>query len=296
MRALTAFWKFSRPHTVIGSAVSIITLYIILCADRERYLYLLLPALITGIATNIFIVGLNQIADVEIDKINKPWLPIPAGELSVSQAKKIAFTCLGISLVISLCMSLFFFFLIVLASLIGWAYSMPPFHLKKHHMSAAVAISLVRGLIINLGGFVVFSSLVDRNAQLPDNLKVLTFFITLFGVVIAWFKDLPDTEGDAKFNVKTIAVLYSPKTALIAGNVLIVSVYVFIICVYAVAGLKTDLFQTRLLLYGHLAFLILFIENSCSIKLNDKKSIKTFYHRFWIFFFAEYVLYSVAYW
>jgi homogentisate phytyltransferase/homogentisate geranylgeranyltransferase len=163
-------------------------------------------------------------------------------------------------------------------------------------MSAAVAISLVRGLIINLGGFVVFSSLVDKNAELPDNLKILTFFITLFGIVIAWFKDLPDTEGDARFNVKTIAVLYSPRTALIAGNVLIVSVYVFMICVYAIAGLSADLFQTRILLYGHLAFLILFIINSCSIRLNEKRSIKQFYHRFWIFFFAEYVLYSVAYW
>jgi homogentisate phytyltransferase / homogentisate geranylgeranyltransferase len=31
---------------------------------------------------NIFVVGLNQIFSVEIDRINKPYLPIPSGKLS----------------------------------------------------------------------------------------------------------------------------------------------------------------------------------------------------------------------
>ena len=31
---------------------------------------------------NIFITGINQLTDVEIDRINKPFLPIAAGDLS----------------------------------------------------------------------------------------------------------------------------------------------------------------------------------------------------------------------
>ena len=35
---------------------------------------------------NICIVGLNQLYDVEIDKVNKPYLPLAAGDLSIVAA------------------------------------------------------------------------------------------------------------------------------------------------------------------------------------------------------------------
>jgi homogentisate solanesyltransferase len=35
---------------------------------------------------NGYIVGINQIYDVDIDKVNKPFLPVAAGELSVPLA------------------------------------------------------------------------------------------------------------------------------------------------------------------------------------------------------------------
>ena len=43
----------------------------------------MLPALLLG---NLFIVGINQIYDVGIDKVNKPFLPIAAGRLSQKAA------------------------------------------------------------------------------------------------------------------------------------------------------------------------------------------------------------------
>ena len=39
--------------------------------------------LVAGYGVNVFIVGLNQITDVEIDRINKPYLPIAAGDLTL---------------------------------------------------------------------------------------------------------------------------------------------------------------------------------------------------------------------
>ena len=38
---------------------------------------------------NVFIIGINQIEDVEIDRLNKPWLPIAAGDLSLEAARRI---------------------------------------------------------------------------------------------------------------------------------------------------------------------------------------------------------------
>ncbi len=43
----------------------------------------LLQALVPALLMNVSIVGLNQIFDVPIDKINKPYLPLASGEFSM---------------------------------------------------------------------------------------------------------------------------------------------------------------------------------------------------------------------
>jgi homogentisate phytyltransferase / homogentisate geranylgeranyltransferase len=256
----------------------------------------LLLALITGIASNVFIVGINQIADVNIDRINKPWLPIPAQRLSVREAKWIVFAMLVICLSVSFYLTPYFMLIIALACTIGWAYSMPPCHLKRHHLPAAIAISFVRGILVNLGAFLVFTQLVQHDAVLPKDLLLLTIFITVCGIVIAWFKDLPDIEGDARYAVKTFAVVHSPRAAFITGTLLMCAAYIFIIVMYAITTKENAGFTRALLLYGHIALFLLFIVNTFSVKLRKQQSVNVFYKRFWAFFFAEYILYMIAYW
>lgn len=47
----------------------------------------LLQALVPALLMNICIVGLNQLYDVEIDRVNKPYLPLASGELSERQGR-----------------------------------------------------------------------------------------------------------------------------------------------------------------------------------------------------------------
>ena len=298
MKAIITLWKFSRPHTIIGSVVSIFTLfYIIYDTQKIDSFFYLTIAVIIAITCNVFIVGINQVADVNIDKINKPYLPIPSGELSIKQAKIIVYTSLFISLSLALFISPFLFAIIAIATSIGWAYSMPPFYLKQHHISAALAIAMVRGVLLNLGGFLVFNYLIHHSLEIPQNLKILTLFIIVFSIVISWFKDLPDIEGDAKYNIKTFAILYSPKVVLIMGNLLVGLAYTGTIYMKWLDYIMTEIpsFKTKVLLVGHLILLGLFIINAFSIRLNEHQSIKKFYTRFWWFFFAEYALYLLAY-
>ncbi len=298
MKALLTLWKFSRPHTIIGSVISICTLFYIIYDQQGLYsLSYLIVALIIAITCNVFIVGINQVADVNIDKINKPYLPIPSGLLSVQQAKNIVYAALFISLGLALFISTYLFVIIALATSIGWAYSMPPFYLKQHHVTAALAIATVRGVLLNAGGFLVFNYLINNSLEMPENVKILTLFIIVFSIVISWFKDLPDIEGDAKYNIKTFAILYSPKVVLITGNQLVGFAYMFTIYMKWLSYIISEIssFQTRVLLFGHLVLLGLFIINAFSIRLNEHQSIKKFYKRFWWFFFAEYALYLFAY-
>lgn len=298
MKILTILWKFSRPHTIIGSVISIFTLYTIVCRQEGRFdLPLLFFAIIIGITCNIFIVGINQVADVEIDKINKPTLPIPAGVLTVQQATRIVYWALGISLALALYVTPYLFVIIVLSTGIGWAYSMPPLYLKQHHIPAALAISTVRGVLLNAGGFLVFNHLINGSWEMPLNIKILTLFVIVFSVVISWFKDLPDIEGDAKYHIQTLAIRYSPKTALLWGHILVGLAYVFTIYMqyvqYKLSAMPS--FTTKTLLLGHLVLLVLFLINASFIHLKQHQSIKKFYKRFWWFFFAEYLVYLLAY-
>ena len=298
MKAILTLWNFSRPHTIIGSVISIFTLYCIVCENQDsHFLSYLFMALCIGITCNIFIVGINQIADVNIDKINKPDLPIPSGELSKEHAMTIVIAALFISLVLALLVSPYLLAIIVLATSIGWAYSMPPLYLKRHHFTAALSIATVRGVLLNLGGFLVFNYLVNKTLEIPENVKILSLFIIAFSVVISWFKDLSDMKGDAEFKIKTFALAYSPKVTLIVGNLLVGLAYLFTIYMkymdFSIS--ETPSFRTEVLLYGHFILFALFIINAFSINLVDLQSIKNFYKRFWGFFFAEYMLYLVAY-
>jgi homogentisate phytyltransferase / homogentisate geranylgeranyltransferase len=291
MKNVKLLWQFSRPHTIIGSVCSITSLYIIACKGKNLadngYLFAL--TLIAALACNVFIVGINQMADVELDKINKPYLPLAAGTLSRRGALQIIYTALVVCLAAALAASLFYFLLICSILLIGAAYSLPPLYLKQHHLPAALAITLVRGLLVNVGIFLHFQKAVNGVYTLPGYIICIAVFIMAFSIAIAWFKDLPDTEGDRQFKVRTLAVVYSKKNALRGGTLLVAAAYVFVLCwsfFYAP-------FHSLFLWWAHALLFVLFMINYSRVQLNDPASVRTFYLRFWVFFFAEYIVFSV---
>jgi homogentisate phytyltransferase / homogentisate geranylgeranyltransferase len=291
MKALKILWQFGRPHTIIGSTCSITALYIIACNGKSllQHGWLYATTLIAALACNVFIVGINQLADVEMDKINKPYLPLAAGTLNRKNALAIVYTALVIALVFAILASLFYFVLIVIILLIGIAYSLPPLYLKQHHLPAALAITLVRGLLVNVGIFLHFQKTINGNYDLPGYVWCLAFFIMAFSIAIAWFKDLPDTEGDEKYHVRTLAVLYSKKNALLGGTLLVAAAY------FAVLGWSFFYAEKNVwyLMITHGLLFIFFLLNYFSVQLHDKNSVKQFYLRFWVFFFAEYILFAV---
>jgi homogentisate solanesyltransferase len=82
---LEAFWKFLRPHTIRGTILgtSAVTARALL-EYPELIDWGLLPKALVGLLAllcgNGYIVGINQIYDVDIDVVNKPFLPVAAGQ------------------------------------------------------------------------------------------------------------------------------------------------------------------------------------------------------------------------
>lgn len=294
MKALKTLWQFARPHTIIGSCISITALYTMALGEYSftSHWLLLSLSLICGICSNIVIVGINQVQDVDIDRINKPRLPMASGALSRRNALLIIYTCTFLAIFIASYISIILFGVIALSLCIGFAYSLPPFFLKKHHLPAALSITIVRGLLVNTGGFYVFTQYMHGRGYFTEYLWLLTGFIIAFSTVIAWYKDLPDMAGDKQYNIKTLAILYSPKFVFRCGAFLIITAYSITLIVLAANTIST---VNYILLSGHAALLMAFLLHLMSAKLTDKECMSKFYKRFWWFFFAEYVLYFIAF-
>ncbi|CAM9895240.1 unnamed protein product [Pylaiella littoralis] len=135
---LKTLWEFSRPHTMIGTAISIPAVGVFAgpagVLPGRRFCLAMLWAMVPSLLINVYITGLNQITDVEIDKVNKPYLPIPAGNLTPRRAKATVSLCLlaGVALGLAPCSlgSPGLALTVVLSVLIGTCYSLPPFRLK----------------------------------------------------------------------------------------------------------------------------------------------------------------------
>ena len=89
-----SFWKFSRPHTIMGTTLSVLGLYLITLGVTSTsfsglHIGQILGTWIACISGNIYIVGLNQLEDIDIDKINKPDLPLASGEFTKGQGQLI---------------------------------------------------------------------------------------------------------------------------------------------------------------------------------------------------------------
>ncbi len=306
MKKIISIWKFSRPHTIIGTTVSIITLYLLSSKIGNQSLGIvpldLIFTLISCLGCNIFITGLNQIYDIEIDRLNKPNLPLVSGDLSMAEAKKIVTLSLMISLLFAFFQSIYLGGLISLIAFIGAVYTMPPIRLKRFHLWAAISISIVRGPLVNLGIFCHFYMVrFGLPIQLNADILLLTAFITVFSIGIAWFKDIPDVEGDEKNNIQTLSVKYSKQKALTGGLLLVGLVYILSIFIAFypllsqwlgidyVFSLKSNHFLFGL--YHILAFGF-FVYSGIKVNIHNQTEIKKFYMTYWILFFLEYLAFA----
>jgi homogentisate phytyltransferase/homogentisate geranylgeranyltransferase len=197
-------------------------------------------------------------------------------------AKKIVFIAGMIALIVSALLHWVLFLLILVILLLGIAYSVPPIQFKKHHLPAALSITIVRGVLVNIGMAVHFAGLIHGNFVIQPVIYPLTLFISAFSLAIAWYKDLPDRAGDAHFGYKTFPLLYSPKLALYLGAVFVLSAYAY--CIYWCFKASE-----QLLLYSLIALSIGFLSQVLAVRLNELASIKRFYQLFWVFFFATYL-------
>lgn len=318
---LYSLWKFSRPHTVVGTSLSVLGLYLIAFAlNREQLPFNGLPAAhhllpialtwLTCLCGNIYIVGLNQLEDVAIDQINKPHLPLAAGEFSRREGWAIAGITGFLALLLPLWQGVFLMAMVWSSLLIGTMYSLPPIRLKRFPFWASLCIFTVRGAIVNLGLFLHFNQQFQRQVQntvqdtvqntvqntvhytiqIPAAVWALTLFILVFTFAIAIFKDIPDLEGDRRYHITTFTVRLGQQAVFNLARWVLTVCYLGML----LAGVLLPSINTPFLLVTHLLALGALWLMSLRVDLQSQTDIARFYQFIWKLFFLEYIIFPIA--
>jgi homogentisate phytyltransferase/homogentisate geranylgeranyltransferase len=247
--------------------------------------------MLAGAAVNVAIVGVNQITDVEIDRVNKPRLPIAAGDLSREGAWWIVAVAAALPVVLALTQGALETAAVVSALAVGAAYSLPPVRLKRFPVVAALCISVVRSVAVNLGMYGHFSLAFGGSLVIPDSVWALTLFVLPFSFAIAVLKDVPDREGDRQYRIATFTVRLGPRRAFRLGLGALVVAYAGMI---VLGPLLVEDADGAVLAVGHVLALALLLIWARRADPADPEAFTGFYMRVWALFFLEYELVPAA--
>jgi len=305
---LRQLWRFSRPHTIVGTTLSLVFLWVMAkglfpenlvfgnasdALDIPRVIDadVLLLTWIAIIAANIYIVGLNQLTDVPLDKINKPYLPLASGAWPMRMGTLVVWSSLLISFSFTAWVgSSWLWWTVGLSIALGTAYSLPPFRLKRFPFWAAFCIIAVRSLIVNL---LLFAHAAGWSSDIRDMQPYVWLLVAVmfaFSIAIAWFKDLPDLIGDEANGINTLAIELGSKKVLYYGSA------VMLVTLGASVAAGWFFFDNVYLVAGQLLMLGLFLFLMFRVDLADRVSIRRFYLGLWGLFFLEYGVFAGCAW
>ncbi|CAN8269432.1 unnamed protein product [Cochlearia groenlandica] len=291
-----ACWRFLRPHTIRGTALGSTALVARALIENTRLIKwsLVLKALsglLALICGNGYIVGINQIYDIGIDKVNKPYLPIAAGDLSVQSAwLLVIFFAIAWLLVVGFNFGPFITCLYSLGLFLGTIYSVPPFRMKRFAVAAFLIIATVRGFLLNFGVYHATRAALGLPFQWSAPVAFITSFVTLFALVIAITKDLPDVEGDRKFQISTLATNLGVRNIAFLGTGLLLVNYISAI---SVAFYMPQVFRSSLMIPAHMILASCLIFQTWVLEKANyaKEAIAGYYEFIWNLFYSEYLLF-----
>lgn len=176
-----------------------------------------------AITTSAFaIYTLNDICDVEIDRINAPHRPLPSGRVGVLEAEALTAILLFISLTVACSVSLAVLTFTLLFSFLGIAYSVPPVRLKDSLLANAC------------WGFGIASSVLCGASVAAITIRpaIAAFTLAFLTACCGFIKDLKDLEGDRAKAIHTLPAVLGEKDSIkfmtaasAVGSLLLVSNY-----------------------------------------------------------------------
>ncbi|MFQ5568380.1 MAG: geranylgeranylglycerol-phosphate geranylgeranyltransferase [Rhodothermales bacterium] len=166
--------------------------------EGERLLLAVLSAACIGAAANSF----NDVFDLDIDRVNRPGRPLPAGLVSAAAARLIAVVASVTGVALGGAVSILHGGLAL--GTVGLLY-MYNVRLKSTVLVGNVTVAFVIGLALVYGGWAVGA---------PGPALVGAGFAFLTTLAREIIKDVEDVEGDAAAGARTLPVAYGVSMAM----------------------------------------------------------------------------------
>ena len=205
MKFLRLYWNFARPFTLVPPMIGIFSGSLIGYGASHAHVRILHVALVVLAAAvlNAASNALNQICDLENDRINKPHRPLPSGQMTTTQA----WAFVGVTYLAALGMVAVVnwetFAIYVVAALATIAYSAPPLRLKRHPVGSNLVIALIRGELLKVAGWAAVSTVLS---SIEPWYIGFIYFVFLLGATTT--KDFADIEGDRAAGCITLPVRF----------------------------------------------------------------------------------------
>jgi 4-hydroxybenzoate polyprenyltransferase len=212
-----AYLDLARPFTLVAPALGFISgaLTAVGAAPREPWSAgLLVAPLIGSLMAAVLNAGnnaLNQIYDLEIDRVNTPKRPLTSARLTIAQAwwfSNVTYAlALGLAWLVAPNGRHECFWLVVIAVFFTYIYSVPPLRTKRLGIWANVTIAIPRGVLLKVAGWSSVKTIVGVE---PWYIGAI-FGLFLLGATTT--NDFADMECDRRGGCRTLPIQYGVRRA-----------------------------------------------------------------------------------
>ena len=201
--SLRGYFFLGRPlnSTLSGLSVAIGAIAAISAPLTETQLWYISIGCITAGFISAFGYAINDIFDIEIDKINMPHRPIPSGSVSKQGAKYFTFFTFIAGLFFAILIDIVAVLLTLFGITLLYLYAS---NLKRSGFPGNLVVASLASIPFLFGGFVT---------QSYDTLIYPAAFAFLINLGRELIKDIEDVKGDELENVQSIALRYGVKPA-----------------------------------------------------------------------------------
>ena len=177
---------------------------------------------ITGFSISSYSMIINDIYDIEIDKVNQPERPLAKQIISINSALSLSLILLLIGLTSSLLISYYNIIITVIFSFLSWFYNIWG---KKQGIIGNSIVASSMSIPFIFGGVIT------------GNISLLVWSISLIAFLSGMgreiIKTIADVEGDKIKGVKSVSIQFGSRNAmLIACGFIIISILISFIPVY----------------------------------------------------------------
>ena len=207
LQKIKLYWDFTRPFTLIPPALGFLSGGLTAIGARAHANHVpFSQAIAWSVDTRFLLTGalmaatlnaasnvLNQITDLELDKINKPNRPLCKGIISIHAAWVYTLVLYLVALLLAWltapegrreC-----FWLVLIAAIATYIYSAPPLRTKRLGIWANVTIAIPRGMLLKMAGWSAAMTIFKPEAWFIGGI----FGLFLLGASTT--KDFADMKG-----------------------------------------------------------------------------------------------------